>query len=79
MDRPFGKACKKGRQEGLEQGMQQGMQKGELAILRRMIGRRFGPLPGWLEEQLVKLSTNELEEISLRLLDAKSIDELFGR
>jgi predicted transposase YdaD len=68
-----------GMQKGIQQGLQQGMQKGELTILRRLIGRRFGSLPGWLEEHLVKLSTGELEEISLRLLDAKDIDELFRR
>jgi hypothetical protein len=55
------------------------MQKGELAILRRQIGRRLGSLPGWLEERLVNLSTSELEEISLRLLDAKDLNELLGR
>jgi hypothetical protein len=79
----IGPVVREGLQTGLEQGMQQdlqqGMQKGELTILRRLISRRFGSLPGWLEEHLVKLSTNELEEISLCLLDAEDIDELFRR
>ncbi len=65
--------------EGLQQGRQEGLQKGELTILRRQIGKRFGALPTAVDERLAKLSTAELEDISLRLLDAKSIEELFSR
>ena len=65
--------------EGLQRGLQEGLQKGELTILRRQIGKRFGALPTSVDERLAKLSPAELEDISLRLLDAKSIEELFTR
>jgi len=45
--------------------------KGELRILRRQIKRRFGAVPNWAVERLAKLSAKELEELRVRLLDAK--------
>jgi hypothetical protein len=53
-----------------------GLQEGELAILRRQIEKRFGPLPGWASQKLAALPASELEDLSERVLDAKSIDEL---
>jgi predicted transposase YdaD len=59
--------------------IRQGEQKGELTILRRLLNKRFGDIPAWIDDRLTNLSTTELEDLSLRLLDAKSIDELFVR
>jgi hypothetical protein len=72
------KGIKQGLKQGVEQGIRQGVQQGELAILRRQINKRFGSLPAWVDERLTKLSTAELEELSLRFIDAKSVDELFS-
>ena len=60
----LGREYKKGRQEG------------ELAILRRQIEKRFGSVPKWVEQRLAKLSAKELEELSVRMLDAKSLENL---
>ena len=49
-----------------------------LAILRRQIGKRFGVLPTGIGERLTTLSNAELEELSLRLFDVNSIEDLFG-
>jgi len=68
----FIEAEQKGRQEGLREGMQ----AGELTVLRRQIEKRFGALPGWAAEKLAKLSASELEDLSERVLDAKTVDEL---
>jgi uncharacterized protein YqeY len=64
----LGREYKKGRKEG--------RQEGELAILRRLIEKRFGSVPNWAEERLEKLSAKELEEVSVRLLDAKNLESL---
>jgi hypothetical protein len=53
-----------------------GLQEGELTIVRRLLEKRFGSLPAWAEEKLIKKSSAELEEPSLRVLDANSLAEL---
>jgi hypothetical protein len=68
-----------GRQLGLQLGLQQGMQQEGISILRRLIEKRFGPLPASAEDRLTRLSVAELEDLSLRVLDAKGMDELFDR
>jgi hypothetical protein len=60
----------------IKKGIQIGELKGELKILRRQIKKRFGSVPNWAEERLAKLSAKELEELSVRVLDAKSIENL---
>jgi hypothetical protein len=68
----LGREYKKGRQEGREQGRQEG----ELTILRRLTEKGFGPLPASAEKRLSKLSAKEIEELSVRVLDAQSIEDL---
>jgi hypothetical protein len=52
--------------------------KGELHLLRRQVEKRFGVIPSWAEARLAQLSVTEVETIGLRLLDAKSLEELLG-
>jgi flagellar biosynthesis/type III secretory pathway protein FliH len=61
-----------------KKGLQEGRQEGELAILRRLIERRFGSLPSWAEQRLAGASTEQLEELATRVLDAASLEELLG-
>ena len=52
------------------------IKKGELIILRRLIEKRFGAIPGWAEERLAGRSTTELEELSVHVLDAQNPEDL---
>jgi predicted transposase YdaD len=63
-------------QKGRQEGLQAGLQAGELTILRRQIEKRFGALTGWAVEKLSALSASDLEDLSERVLDAKSVEEL---
>jgi predicted transposase YdaD len=65
-------------QKGREKGRQEGRQEGELAILRRQIEVRFGALPGWAREKLAAWPPTQLESLSERVLDARTLDELLG-
>jgi hypothetical protein len=53
-----------------------GMKEGELRMLRGLIEKRFGPMPAWAEERLTGQSTTELEDLSLRVHDAQSLEDL---
>ena len=57
---------------------QKGRYEGEITILRRQLEKRFGALPGWAVEKLAALSASELEDLSERVLDAKSMEELLS-
>ncbi len=61
-----------------QDGVAQGVQQGELTVLRRQIEKRFGSIPASVQERLRQLSAQELEDLSVRLLDAKTIEELLG-
>ena len=67
---------REGRQEGRREGRQEGRQEGELTVLRRLIEKRFGAIPSWAEQRLAGRSTVELEDLSVRVLDATSIEDL---
>ena len=62
--------------KGVQQGRQEGRQEGELTILRRQIQKRFGTIPNWADERLTRLSIAELENLSLRLLEVDTIQDL---
>lgn len=74
----LGREYKRGRAEGIEEGRQDGVQQGELRILRRLLEKRFGPIPAWVEERLGGQSAEDLEALSVRLLEARSLEELLG-
>ena len=62
----FGPAIRRGRIEG------------EQAIVMRQIEKRFGPIPARARQRLEGMSSPELEETALRLLDAQSLEDLLA-
>ncbi len=72
------KGIQEGREKGIQEGMQQGMQQGRVSVLCRQLEKRFGTLPQTTHDRLAKLSSDELDELSLKVLDAQNIDELFA-
>ena len=60
----------------IKKGLLEARQEGELTILRRQIEERFGVLPGWASDKLAALAAFELEDLSERVLDAVSLEEL---
>ncbi len=67
-----------GMAQGIQQGMEQGMQRGELAVLTRLLSRRFGPLDTRTTERLQRATTAELERWADNILDARTLDEVFA-
>ena len=66
-----------GMQQGKLEGKQEGKQEGEGILLRRQLTRRFGILPDAIETRLKQASIDQLEIWGDRVLDAKSLDEVF--
>ncbi|MBF0605897.1 MAG: Rpn family recombination-promoting nuclease/putative transposase, partial [Nitrospirae bacterium] len=67
-----------GKWEGEQIGEQRGEQRGEAKILTRQLQRRFGNLPAWANEEIAKAESPLLEEWSLRIFDAQSLDDVFS-
>nr|VFJ44070.1 MAG: conserved hypothetical protein (putative transposase or invertase) [Candidatus Kentron sp. DK] len=64
--------------EGMQQGMQQGRLEGEANLLLRILPRRFGPLPLEITERVHGADPNTIEIWADRMLDAKSLNEVFS-
>lgn len=65
-----------GHVEGYAEGEINGEIKGELKTLRRLLERKFGPLTPDLALSLQKLRSNELEALTVTVLDLQSLEEL---
>lgn len=59
--------------------MEQGRVEGERAVLARLLGRRFGRLPAVAAERLGRGSAVDLETWADNVLDAETLDDVFGR
>jgi hypothetical protein len=47
-------------------------------MLKRLLARRFGPLPAWAEEKITHADRDELERWADRVLEAKNLEEVFN-
>jgi hypothetical protein len=56
--------------------IEKGRLEGESRLLLRMMARRFGPLPDWVEPQLAQATEAELHALADKVLDADSLDAL---
>jgi flagellar biosynthesis/type III secretory pathway protein FliH len=70
--------AQKGRLEGRLEGLQQGKLEGEALVVQRLLTRRFGPLPEWVQARLRSASSEELETWADRVLDATRLEDVFG-
>jgi flagellar biosynthesis/type III secretory pathway protein FliH len=68
---------RRGIEKGVQQGIQQGTQHGEALMLKRLLRHRFGDLPEAIERQLDTAESAELEALAGRVLDAKSLADVF--
>ncbi len=72
----------KGRQEGIQigeqKGRQEGLRDGEMRTLLRLLQRRFGPAPDWVQARLAEANRETLEAWTDKILDARSLNDLFA-
>jgi len=59
-------------------GRQEGRLEGELVLLERQLGKRFGPLTEETRARLRKATTEQLETWADRVLEAKTLEDVFG-
>ena len=62
----------------IERARVEGMQEGRIAVSERLLERRFGLLSSEIAEKLRGASASDLETWAYNVLDADTIDEVFG-
>ena len=60
-----------------QEGRQEGRQEESTAVLLRLLQRRFGNVPTWVHKKIAKADLSTLGEWNLRILDAKSLEDVF--
>jgi predicted transposase/invertase (TIGR01784 family) len=75
---PGGDTMKSFLKKYFDQGRQEGRLEGEFRLLLRLLRKRFGELPGWVEERLRQGSSGMLETWSERILTASTLEEVFS-
>ena len=71
------KGIEKGIEQGIERGIEKGIEKGEALLLQRLLVRRFGALPNEIINQIATATSEQIETWGDRVLDAKTLDEIF--
>ncbi len=66
-----------GIEKGIQQGRAEGETKGKAEMLLRQLRRRDKALPLGLEDRIRVASSDQLDEWSERLIDGKSLAEIF--
>ena len=61
-----------------EEGVQQGMQQGQVKVLIDLLTHRFGPLPDEVHQRLEQATAEEIDTWAGRILDADSLEQVFG-
>lgn len=68
-----------GLERGLEQGREEGLQAGEVMALRRLLAKRFGPLPADIEERVNQASLEQIEAWFDQAIGAASLEAVFDK
>ena len=71
---------REGFEEGKREGFEQGKREGERYIIRFLIEKRFGPLPGWAQQQLMNATHADLVRWGEMVVNgATALEQLLGR
>ncbi len=69
----------KGKAEGLAEGEKAGRRQEAVSLLERLIVTRFGAISSTNSRRLAKLTLPELEDLAVRFVTAKNVNDLFRR
>lgn len=72
------KGMAQGLEQGIEKGREVGMLEGERKTLRRLLMRRFQVIPDWAEDRILLGADAELEQWLDNMLDATTVESVFG-
>ncbi len=69
-----------GRKEGKEEGRREGKEEGQItqaiALVKRLVQKRFGEIPAAMISQVESLSLEELESLTEEIFDFEGLPDL---
>jgi hypothetical protein len=71
---------KAGYEQGFRAGLEQGLKRRQEAgqkLLKRLLQKRFGITPDWVQARLPNLPPDELDALALRIFDVARLEDLF--
>ncbi len=68
---------REGQIAGQAAGLVEGHKQGEFHLLSRLLRQRFGELPAWANSRLQQATVEQLEQWSLRVLEAPRLEQVF--
>ena len=75
----FGPVIRQERAQALAEGEKAGRRQEAVSLLQRLIATRFGAISTTTTRRLAKLTLPELEDLAIRFVTAKSVNDLFRR
>jgi hypothetical protein len=60
-----------------QKGIEKGIEKGQQSVIRRLLEKKFGPLPESIVARLDAAPAAELEQYAERLLNAQTLTDVF--
>ncbi|MFV8824131.1 DUF4351 domain-containing protein [Thauera sp. WH-2] len=78
MQQGIQQGIEQGIEKGIARGIEKGIQRGLAQSLQRQLNRRFGPLSAEVTRQLENATPEQLETWTDRVLDARTIEEVFA-
>ena len=75
-DKGMEKGMKEGIEKGIQKGIEKGMEKGQLMVIKRQLAKKFGNIPTDIIEAVNNLKEEQLEVLSIELIDMTSLDDL---
>jgi predicted transposase YdaD len=77
-DEFFQSLVRQGREEGRVEGREEGRELGHRDVLCKLVEKRFGTLPEWVETRVNSSSDQEINDIIEKTLTASTLEQLFG-
>ena len=77
LDEGKAKGLAEGKAKGLAEGKAKGLAEGRAELLARILRRRFGDLPEWVEIRLREATPEQLESWADHALDATHLEAVF--
>jgi len=74
----WGQGLEQGLEQGIKKGHQEGLLAGEAKLLKKLLERKFGNLPAWINDKVSTATQQDLERWGEAVLTMPTLDSIFN-